>query len=227
MAPGPVFLTVHSVSLSFALNKCLLLVWNSYTFGVIWTYELTALLNKTTKNPRMNKYRCVRKLSCLSFICMAYLNMPEMFTDRATDSNCTKEVWYKILWLVGVRGINFEQSVVATLCGLVTNFLLIFLLIMSRSMQAVRTVCFLIGTFACKSDESFNLWNIFSYFDKPGSLCFVMKTQRHEYRQYQFSLRKGNTLTVIRRNSPDLYTIYTITVCTHTTNYHWEVSREI
>jgi hypothetical protein len=29
------------------------------------------------------------------FICRAYLNMPEMFTDRATDSNPTKEANYK------------------------------------------------------------------------------------------------------------------------------------
>jgi len=43
----------------------------------------------------MNMYMCVKK-SCLYFICRFFLNMTEMFTDRATDNNCTKEARFKI-----------------------------------------------------------------------------------------------------------------------------------
>jgi hypothetical protein len=56
-----------------------------------------------------------------------------------------------------------------------------------------------------------------------------MKTQRHKY-QYQFPLKKGNTLNVIHLTRPEIYILcilFTIIVCTHTTKYHWEVSTEI
>jgi hypothetical protein len=33
---------------------------------------------------------CVKIVCCFRFICMAYLNMPEMFTGPETDSNYTK-----------------------------------------------------------------------------------------------------------------------------------------
>jgi len=72
--------------------------------------------------------------------------------------------------------------------------------------------------FNFKSNESY-FRNIFSYFGMPGSLYFLIKTNRHKYRKYHLPLRKGNTVSVINRNRPELYKLYTITVCTHTTNY--------
>jgi len=35
--------------------------------------------------------------SSLSFICRAYLKIPEMFIDQATGSNDTKDTWYKLI----------------------------------------------------------------------------------------------------------------------------------
>jgi hypothetical protein len=66
--------------------------------------------------------------------------------------------------------------------------------------------------------------HIFIFWQSGLSLSFLMKAERNEYRQYQFPLRKGNTLNVTHLNRPELYILHTITVCTHTTDYHWEVT---
>ena len=51
----------------------------------------------------------------------------------------------------------------------------------------------------------------------PGFLSLslsLMKAQSHKYRQYQFPLRKVIPSTLFYRNHPELYILYTITVCT-------------
>jgi len=66
---------------------------------------------------------------------MAYLNMPEMFTDRATGSNCTKklDIVKTGVYSEFMELFKFEKSVVAALCGFVTNVILIILLLIACS----------------------------------------------------------------------------------------------
>ena len=109
-----------------------------------------------------------------------------------------------------------------------TNIILIFSLVMPCSMQAVCTVCCLIlsGHFVVNLMEALICVTYF-IFRQLGCLSVLIKTHRHKYRQYQFPLRKGNTLNVIYRNHPELYRLYVITIYTHITNCHWEASSEI
>ena len=58
--------------------------------STVYKLKIKSAVKWNTKET-VNEYVYVcKKISCLYFICRLYLNMPEMFIDRATGSNYTK-----------------------------------------------------------------------------------------------------------------------------------------